>query len=152
MLGLFGLLVSTIQIFIFERKSLEAVAWSPTMISLFAGFAVAIFMFYTVTPFVLKMSGATLFNLSLLTSDMWAVAIRVLFYHQQINWLYYLAFAVVAIGLIIYSLRESSSDNETVSSTEATAQYQQLPSEDNTTGSGSNFDSQERKQEEVHIC
>lgn len=139
MLGLFGLLVSTIQIFIFERKSLEAVAWSPTMISLFAGFAVAIFMFYTVTPFVLKMSGATLFNLSLLTSDMWAVAIRVLFYHQQINWLYYLAFAVVAIGLIIYSLRESSSDNETVSSTEATAQYQQLPSEDNTTGSGSNF-------------
>lgn len=82
--------------------------------------------------FFLQMSGATLFNLSLLTSDMWAVAIRVLFYHQQvifsepripvlngniltnmltyftcpqINWLYYLAFTVVAIGLIIYSLK-----------------------------------------------
>jgi solute carrier family 35, member F1/2 len=79
------------------------------------------------------MSGATLFNLSLLTSDMWAVAIRVLFYQQevifskprilvpngnilpnmltyficnlQINRLYYLAFTVVAIGLIIYSLK-----------------------------------------------
>ncbi|PAN19259.1 hypothetical protein PAHAL_3G259300 [Panicum hallii] len=153
MLGLFGLLISMVQILVFERKSLEAVTWSPTMISLFAGFAVAIFIFYTITPFVLKMSGATLFNLSLLTSDMWAVAIRVLFYHQQINWLYYLAFTVVAVGLIIYSLNESSSDNETAASAEAAAQYQQLQSEDNSTGSGQNSGIQERThKEELHIC
>uniref|UniRef100_A0A0D9ZZX1 Uncharacterized protein n=1 Tax=Oryza glumipatula TaxID=40148 RepID=A0A0D9ZZX1_9ORYZ len=119
------------------------------LLCLFAGFAVALFMFYSITPFVLKMSGSTLFNLSLLTSDMWAVAIRVLFYHQQINWLYYIAFAVVAIGLIIYSLNDHSSDSgtRTTASTEAAAQYQQLPGEDNSTGIGSN-DSQERKQEE----
>ncbi|KQK05999.1 hypothetical protein BRADI_2g23850v3 [Brachypodium distachyon] len=54
---------------------------------------------------LLQMSGATLFNLSLLTSDMWVVAIRVFVYQQQINWLYYLAFVVVAIGLVIYSLK-----------------------------------------------
>ncbi|CAD6333671.1 unnamed protein product [Miscanthus lutarioriparius] len=153
MLGLFGLLISIVQILIFERKGLEAVTWSSTMINLFAGFAVAIFIFYTVTPFVLKMSGSTLFNLSLLTSDMWAVAIRVLFYQQQINWLYYLAFTVVAIGLIIYSLNDSSSDDETAASTEAPAQYQQLPIEDNSTRIGSNSGSQERThKEEVHIC
>ncbi|XP_066361658.1 uncharacterized protein [Miscanthus floridulus] len=152
MLGLFGLLISIVQILIFERKGLEAVTWSPTMISLFAGFAVATFIFYTITPFVLKMSGSTLFNLSLLTSDMWAVAIRVLFYQQQINWLYYLAFTVVAIGLIIYSLNDSSSDDETAGSSEAPAQYQQLPIEDNSTRIGSNSGSQERThKEEVHI-
>ncbi|KAM3410772.1 hypothetical protein ACQJBY_002786 [Aegilops geniculata] len=152
MLGLFGVLVSTIQILIFERKSVEAIAWSTTMISLFAGYAVAGFMFYTITPFVLQMSGATLLNLSLLTSDMWAVAIRVFFYKQQINWLYYLAFAVVAIGLIIYSLNENSSADPTATSTEAAAHYQQLPSEDSSTGSGSNLDRKERKQQEAHIC
>ncbi|KAL6620323.1 hypothetical protein ACP70R_035462 [Stipagrostis hirtigluma subsp. patula] len=162
MLGFFGLIVSIVQIFIFERKSLQAVTWSPTMISLFAGFAVAIFMFYTITPFVLKvkylqylqqMSGATLFNLSLLTSDMWAVAIRVLFYRQEINWLYYLAFTVVAIGLIIYSLNESSSDDDIAASTEATTQYQQLQSEDDSTGGRSNLGSQERThKEEIDIC
>ncbi|CAM0955298.1 unnamed protein product [Alopecurus aequalis] len=153
MLGLFGLLVSTIQIFIFERNTVQAVAWSPTMISLFAGFAVALFVFYTITPLVLKMSGSTLFNLSLLTSDMWAVAIRVLFYQEQINWLYYLAFTVVAIGLIIYSLNESSSGDGTATSIEATSQYQQLQSEDNSTESAYDLDSQERKrQEEAHIC
>lgn len=153
MLGLFGLFVSAIQIFIFERKSLEAVAWSPTMISLFAGFAVALLMFYTITPFVLKMSGSTLFNLSLLTSDMWAVAIRLLFYQQQINWLYYVAFTVVAIGLIVYSLNESSSADGRATGTEAAAHYQQLPSEDSST-SGSNMDSHEKKQlEGAHgIC
>ncbi|CAL4893823.1 unnamed protein product [Urochloa decumbens] len=130
MLGLFGLLISSVQILIFEKKSLETVTWSPTM-----------------------MSGATLFNLSLLTSDMWAVAIRVLFYRQQINWLYYLAFTIVAIGLIIYSLNESSSDDETAASTEAVAQYQQLQSEDSSTGWGSNEGSQERAcKDEVHIC
>ncbi|XP_037417719.1 solute carrier family 35 member F2-like [Triticum dicoccoides] len=153
MLGLFGLFVSAIQIFIFERKSLEAVAWSPTMISLFAGFAVALLVFYTITPFVLKMSGSTLFNLSLLTSDMWAVAIRLLFYQQQINWLYYVAFTVVAIGLIVYSLNESSSADGRATGTEVAPHYQQLPSEDGST-SGSNLDSQKKKQlEGAHgIC
>ncbi|KAG6466960.1 hypothetical protein ZIOFF_075227 [Zingiber officinale] len=58
---------------IFERKGLESVKWSATMICLFGGFAAATFLFYTVVPFVLQMSGATLFNLSLLTSDMRAV-------------------------------------------------------------------------------
>uniref|UniRef100_A0A0D9WH34 EamA domain-containing protein n=1 Tax=Leersia perrieri TaxID=77586 RepID=A0A0D9WH34_9ORYZ len=167
MLGLFGLLVSIIQMYplhkpqfttgyiiiiyflllIFERKNLDAVAWSPKMICLFAGFAVAIFMFYTITPFVLKMSGSTLFNLSLLTSDMWAVAIRVLFYHQQINWLYYIAFAVVAIGLIIYSLNDHSSDNGATAITEAAAQYQQLPGE---AGNVSNDIQGRTQQEEAH--
>uniref|UniRef100_A0A0D9WH35 Uncharacterized protein n=1 Tax=Leersia perrieri TaxID=77586 RepID=A0A0D9WH35_9ORYZ len=117
------------------------------LICLFAGFAVAIFMFYTITPFVLKMSGSTLFNLSLLTSDMWAVAIRVLFYHQQINWLYYIAFAVVAIGLIIYSLNDHSSDNGATAITEAAAQYQQLPGE---AGNVSNDIQGRTQQEEAH--
>uniref|UniRef100_A0A452Z7W2 Solute carrier family 35 member F1 n=1 Tax=Aegilops tauschii subsp. strangulata TaxID=200361 RepID=A0A452Z7W2_AEGTS len=130
MLGLFQLLVSIIQIFIFERKTLEAIAWSPTMISSFAGYAIAIFTFSSITPFVLKMSGSTLFNLSLLTSDMWAVAIRLLFYQQQINWLYYVAFSVVAIGLIVYSLNESSSTDGRATGTEVAPHYQQLPSED----------------------
>jgi hypothetical protein len=34
---------------------------------------------------ILQMSGSTLFNLSLLTSDMWAVAIRVFLYQQQVT-------------------------------------------------------------------
>ncbi|RXH76266.1 hypothetical protein DVH24_019154 [Malus domestica] len=61
--------------------------------------------------FRIQRSGATLLNLSILTSDMWAVVVRIFFYRQQqiglemqVDWLYYVAFSVVVIGLIIYSL------------------------------------------------
>ncbi|VAH07893.1 unnamed protein product [Triticum turgidum subsp. durum] len=108
------------------------------LISLFAGYGIAGFMFYTITPFVLK-SPFEYFSINNRCN-------------QQINWLYYLAFTVVAIGLIIYSLNENSSADATAASTEAAAHYQQLPSEDNSTGSGSNLDRKERKQQEAHIC
>ncbi|WJZ87999.1 hypothetical protein VitviT2T_007338 [Vitis vinifera] len=42
-------------------------------------------------------------NLSLLTSDMWAVLIRIFAYHQKVDWMYFMAFAAVVVGLIIYS-------------------------------------------------
>jgi len=48
---------------------------------------------------------------------------------------------------------ESSSDNETAASAEAAAQYHQLQSEDDSTGSGQNSGIQERThKEELHIC
>ncbi|XP_057467440.1 uncharacterized protein LOC130756836 [Actinidia eriantha] len=106
MIGLFGTLVSVCQIAILERKNLESVTWSAEIILTFAGYAVSSFMFYTLVPFVLKMSGATMFNLSVLTSDMWAVVIRIFFYRQQVDWLYYVSFAIVVVGLIIYSKTE----------------------------------------------
>ncbi|CAA6667576.1 unnamed protein product [Spirodela intermedia] len=109
MLGLFGTLVSVGEISVFERKDLEAVKWSATMVALFAGFAIASALFYSVVPFVLKLGGATLFNLSLLTSDMWAIIIRVFYYRQKVDWLYYLAFGVEAIGLVTYSVYDASS-------------------------------------------
>uniref|UniRef100_M1AHW4 Solute carrier family 35, member F1 n=1 Tax=Solanum tuberosum TaxID=4113 RepID=M1AHW4_SOLTU len=98
MIGLFGLLVTIIEIPILERKSLESVKWSAEIILAFCGYAVASFMFYTLVPFLLEMSGSTLFNLSLLTSDVWAVVIRTFFYKQKVEWLFFVAFALVVTG------------------------------------------------------
>ncbi|KAJ9542715.1 hypothetical protein OSB04_029221 [Centaurea solstitialis] len=106
MFGLFGMLLSIVEMAVFERKSLESVSWSPQVILTFAGYGVAGFMYYSLTPLVLQASGATLFNLSLLTADMWAVVIRVFLYHQKVDWLYYISFLLVGIGLVIYSKPE----------------------------------------------
>ncbi|KAF3775691.1 hypothetical protein EJ110_NYTH48461 [Nymphaea thermarum] len=76
-------------------------------------------------------SGATMFNLSLLTSDMWAVLIRIFFYHQQVDWLYFCAFAVVAIGLAMYSLTEKDDSPATQMEGSETIQYHQLEEESN---------------------
>ncbi|KAM0947488.1 putative solute carrier family 35 member SLC35F1/F2/F6 [Dioscorea sansibarensis] len=131
MLGVFGALVSVCEISIVERKTLESIQWSPSLISLYIGYAAAGLSFYTLLPFILKMSGSALFNLSLLTSDLWAVVIRICIYHEQVSWLYYLAYSVVAIGLIIYSFNDTGSAAETTTDNEEKANLQEPLSPEN---------------------
>uniref|UniRef100_A0A7N0V2R7 Solute carrier family 35 member F2 n=1 Tax=Kalanchoe fedtschenkoi TaxID=63787 RepID=A0A7N0V2R7_KALFE len=85
MLGLFGSLVSICEICIFEIKSLESISWSAELIITECGFTLSTFLFYSITPFVMRLSGATMFNLSALTSDMWAVVFRIFFYRQKVT-------------------------------------------------------------------
>ncbi|XP_020598768.1 solute carrier family 35 member F1-like isoform X2 [Phalaenopsis equestris] len=80
MLGVFGAIVSACQISIFEHSELNSIHWTPAAIS-----------------------GSAMLNLSLLTSDMWAVLIRIFAYHEKVDWMYFLAFVTVAIGLTVYS-------------------------------------------------
>ncbi|KAH0635413.1 hypothetical protein KY289_035328 [Solanum tuberosum] len=97
MIGLFGLLVTIIEIPILERKSLESVKWSAEIILAFCGYAVASFMFYTLVPFLL-----------------------------EVEWLYFVAFALVVTGLIIYSKTEKDHVNAPANIEEADQRYQLL--------------------------
>ena len=133
----------------------EAVLWEIPMVTV---------LNLLIWVFCIQLSGATMFNLSILTSDMWAVVIRIFFYKQQVfisklclillscyidglnpsllslmrgyevlqlfqanashlfticvnrmkpdlilipplqvDWLYYLAFGIVVVGLLLYS-------------------------------------------------
>ncbi|XP_071700027.1 uncharacterized protein [Rutidosis leptorrhynchoides] len=103
MLGLFGAICSGIQISVLEREELKSIHWTSGAVLPYAGFAAAMFLFYSGVPILLKMSGSTMLNLSLLTSDMWSVLIRIIVYHQKVDWIYFVAFAAVALGLVVYS-------------------------------------------------
>ncbi|PWA72357.1 hypothetical protein CTI12_AA271380 [Artemisia annua] len=103
MLGLFGAIISGIQIAILEREELRSIHWSSGSLLPYTGFAAAMFLFYSGVPVLLKMSGSTMLNLSLLTSDMWSVLIRIFAYHEKVDWMYFVAFVAVAIGLVVYS-------------------------------------------------
>ncbi|KAF3553114.1 hypothetical protein F2Q69_00014717 [Brassica cretica] len=111
-MGFFGAIISAIQICIFERGELRASDCSAESAFLFLRFAVSMFLFYSLLPVLLKTSGSAMFTLSLLTSDMWAVLIRIFAYHEKVDWLYYLAFATTAIGLIIYSVKEKDEEDQ----------------------------------------
>uniref|UniRef100_A0A0D9XAB2 EamA domain-containing protein n=1 Tax=Leersia perrieri TaxID=77586 RepID=A0A0D9XAB2_9ORYZ len=113
MLGLFGAVISGIQISILERKELHSIKWNAGAVLPFLGFALAMFLFYSTVPTVLKICGATMLNLSLLTSDMWAVLIRIFAYHEKVDWIYFVAFAGTAVGLLIYSYKSSKEAEET---------------------------------------
>ncbi|EEF33628.1 solute carrier family 35 member F1 [Ricinus communis] len=128
MLGIFGLLVSVVQLSVLELKTLKSINWTADIILAIAGYTLSMFMFYTLTPFVLKLGGATMFNLSMLTSDMWAVVFRICFYHQEVDWLYFLSLAVVTVGLIIYSTtdKESSAPIPALEEGNSNGEYQVL--------------------------
>ncbi|KAA8531353.1 hypothetical protein F0562_006062 [Nyssa sinensis] len=110
MLGLFGAIVSACQISILERNELKSINWSAGAVLPFIGFAAAMFLFYSAVPILLKISGSTMLNLSLLTSDMWAVLIRIFAYHEKVDWMYFIAFAAVAVGLVVYSGGDKEED------------------------------------------
>ncbi|GJN04074.1 hypothetical protein PR202_ga21590 [Eleusine coracana subsp. coracana] len=76
MLGLFGAVISGIQISILERNELHSIKWNAGAVLPFLGFAVAMFLFYSTVPTVLK-----------------------------VDWMYFVAFACTAAGLIIYSYK-----------------------------------------------
>ncbi|TVU49561.1 hypothetical protein EJB05_00874 [Eragrostis curvula] len=119
MLGLFGALISFLELYyffnyffrsIFERSEIKSIHWNVGAVMPFIGFAIAMFLFYSLVPILLKISGSTMLNLSLLTSDMWAILIRVFAYHEKVDWMYYVAFAAVAVGLVIYSGDSNNDD------------------------------------------
>ncbi|KAG6433930.1 hypothetical protein SASPL_105549 [Salvia splendens] len=109
MIGVFGMLISATEITVLERNTLASTKWSAGVFSNYVVYAVSSFLFCTLMPFVLKVnprSGAAFFNISMLTSDMWAVVIRIFIYKQKVDWLYYLAFLIVVVGIAIYAKSE----------------------------------------------
>ncbi|XP_064991492.1 uncharacterized protein LOC135585765 isoform X2 [Musa acuminata AAA Group] len=128
MLGAFGAVISAIQI-ILERSELKDIKWTAGAVLPFLGFAMAMFLFYSTVPVILKICGATLLNLSLLTSDMWAVLIRIFAYHQKVDWMYFIAFAAVAVGLVIYSVQRKK-DEEGAQVAEASDERQKEKDEE----------------------
>lgn len=118
MLGLFGGIISAIQIAILERNELKSIHWSAGAAFPFFGFSVAMFLFYSLVPVLLKLNGSTMLNLSLLTSDMWSVLIRIFAYHEKVDWMYYLAFGAVVIGIVIYSIGFGDEDQHPANAVE----------------------------------
>ncbi|KAJ6686915.1 DUF914-RELATED [Salix purpurea] len=89
LLGFYGAIISAIQISILERNEIKSIHWSAGAAFPFFGFSLAMFLFYSFVPILLKISGSTMLNLSLLTSDMWAVVIRIFAYHEKVDWMYF---------------------------------------------------------------
>ncbi|KAF3780664.1 Solute carrier family 35 member F1 [Nymphaea thermarum] len=83
MLGVFGAIVGACQIAILERQELKSINWTVGAVMPFIGFSLALFLFYSLVPILLKISGSTMLNLSLLTADAWSVLIRIFVYHQK---------------------------------------------------------------------
>ncbi len=111
-IGMYGMLIAFIQCAILEGSDLlEALpSFSSTTYLYYAGFVASLFFFYTNTSTFLQSDGdATLFNLSLLTSDIYAVLFTYFDTGHLVHWLYFLAFAFVGTGVYVYYQEDSPS-------------------------------------------
>ncbi|THH02680.1 hypothetical protein EW026_g201 [Hermanssonia centrifuga] len=99
-LGMWGTLINGIQAAALEHED-EGVLM-PFTVGLLVAYTGAMFILYTVAPILYRMSSSAYYNISLLTSDFYGLLFGLFLFHYRVYWLYFVAFAVVIGGLIIY--------------------------------------------------
>jgi len=101
-LGLWGTLINGIQASGLEWKMMKESTWDGATIGLLVAYTAAMLILYTVAPILYRMASSTYYNLSILSSDFYGLLFGLFLYHYKPYWLYFLAFPVTIIGLVIY--------------------------------------------------
>ncbi|KAM3721764.1 Solute carrier family 35 member [Dirofilaria immitis] len=107
MVGLFGSIISGIQLAVLEHRELALINWSSTIIVFYLLFAACMFLFYSMVSVVVQKSSALMFNLSVLTADFYALVFGLFMFKFEFHALYFVSFALVIFGSFIYSIRET---------------------------------------------
>jgi solute carrier family 35, member F1/2 len=100
--GSCGAVISLVQLLSLNFNQLRKTNFTSTVLVSISGFVSCLFLMYINTSAFLQHGDSTFFNLSLLTSDIYAVLFSYFFYGSLVKWLYFVAFALVASGLFIY--------------------------------------------------
>jgi solute carrier family 35 protein F1/2 len=100
---LFALPLSAAQSIAVDYKQYVSIQWSWEIVGLLAGFGVCLFCIYALVPLALERSGATFLNLSLLTSDVFAIIFGIFYFNYVPSYLYIVAAVLIVAGLIIYN-------------------------------------------------
>lgn len=106
MLGAFGAGLSLVQGLALEAGAAAAAPWTLSLAGPWAGYAAAMFSFYSLVPYELEWGGAAILNLSLLSSDLWTAAARLAFFggfSAPAAAAFAAAFVFVAAGIALYS-------------------------------------------------
>ncbi|XP_035536461.1 solute carrier family 35 member F2-like [Morone saxatilis] len=120
MVGLFGTIISTIQMVVLERNEVAAIKWSWQVGLLFSAFALCLYALYSCMPIVMKLSSATSVNLSLLTADLFSLFCGIFLFQYNFSGLYLVSLVVILIGFIAFNAvptPTNSTDLATSSST-----------------------------------
>ncbi|KAF9208823.1 hypothetical protein BGZ49_007379 [Haplosporangium sp. Z 27] len=103
-LGLWGTIINGIQLAILERQELQNIEWNGKIVGWILGFDAAMFLMYSLSPLVFRLSSATFFNLSLLTSDFYGLLFGLFLFNAKINNIYPIAYVVIIVGIIVYNI------------------------------------------------
>ncbi|KAI7821439.1 hypothetical protein BX661DRAFT_188320 [Kickxella alabastrina] len=103
-LGFFGTIINGVQMGIIEHKELKTLVWTKEVVRYTIGFDLVMFVLYTTAPFLFRLSSATFYNLSILTSDFYGLIFARYMFHDKITAIYAGAFVMIVGGLLVYYL------------------------------------------------
>ncbi|KAK0656255.1 hypothetical protein B0T16DRAFT_317380, partial [Cercophora newfieldiana] len=106
-LGVFGVLINGVQAAIFDRTSFQEATWNGAIAGYLVGYTLAMTIFYSLVPLMLRMGSAAFFDISLLTANFWGVIIGIHVFGYAIHFLYPIAFVLIIVGLVVYFLAGS---------------------------------------------
>ncbi|NXU35206.1 S35F2 protein, partial [Drymodes brunneopygia] len=102
MVGLFGTIISGLQLAAVEHKEIMRIQWNWKVALLFTAFALCMFGLYNFMPVVIKVTSATSVNLGILTSDLYSFFLGLFLFYYKFSGLYILSFVVIMVGFIMY--------------------------------------------------
>ncbi|XP_077468416.1 solute carrier family 35 member F2-like isoform X3 [Stigmatopora argus] len=85
MLGLYGAVISSVQMLVLELRQVSAIRWSWPVAALLGAFASCMLGLYSLMPLVVKESGAAAANLSMLSADVFAVFCGIFLFGYQVS-------------------------------------------------------------------
>ncbi|XP_060747661.1 solute carrier family 35 member F2 [Tachysurus vachellii] len=104
MMGLFGTLISGVQMAVLEAEAVSKISWDWTISLLFFSYVLCMYGLYSFMPVVVKMTSATAVNLSLLTADLFSLFCGIVLFHYKFSVLYIVSFVVITIGFILFNV------------------------------------------------
>jgi solute carrier family 35 protein F1/2 len=106
-LGCFGMCINGVQAAIFDRASIQNAVWNGPVAGYLVGYTLALTLFYSLAPLILRMGSAAFFDISLLTTNFWGTIIGIHVFGLPIHYLYPIAFVLILVGLVVYFLAGS---------------------------------------------
>lgn len=106
-LGFWATLINGVQATIFDRASLRAVRWTPTLGAYLSGYNLSLFLFYSLAPILFRLASAAFFNISLLTANFWGVVVGLRVFRLSVHWMYPIAFTLILLGQCVYYLAKT---------------------------------------------
>ena len=106
-MGILGVIINAVQAAIFDRTQFRDATWNSAVGGYLAGYTLALTLFYSLAPLILRMASAAFFDISLLTGNFWGVIIGIHVFGYAIHFLYPVAFVLIVLGLVAYFLAGS---------------------------------------------
>lgn len=110
-LGLWGSLLACVQVALLEQQALASCVWTAQTMLFLLGFQLCLFCMYVLTSAFLLRADATLFNLSMLTVDVYSVIFAWRVQHLRLSWLYAVAFGTTLSGVTCYNLQPDPTEH-----------------------------------------